>query len=187
MLPIILLAGSLNLIDIILYQIFATPNCTLLLPFCIIFYISILAETNRTPFDLAESEAELVAGYNTEYSAITFALFFLGEYCNMIAMSALMVIFFFAGWYLPLPEKELFILVHRVFNLLVSESSFKHLYIVAHKPICIVFKYFFSYLFSVHFFYYLVFSIKTIVVCFVFVVVRAMLPRYRYDILMTKN
>ena len=63
----------------------------------IIFFISILAETNRAPFDLPEAEAELVAGFNVEYSAMTFALFFLAEYSNMILMCSLMVILFFGG------------------------------------------------------------------------------------------
>jgi NADH-quinone oxidoreductase subunit H len=61
------------------------------------FFISTLAETNRAPFDLPEAEAELVAGYNVEYSAMGFALFFLGEYSNMILMSALTAILFFGG------------------------------------------------------------------------------------------
>jgi NADH-quinone oxidoreductase subunit H len=63
----------------------------------IIFFISILAETNRVPFDLPEAEAELVAGYNVEYSAFTFAAFFLGEYSNILIMSTLYVLFFFGG------------------------------------------------------------------------------------------
>jgi NADH-quinone oxidoreductase subunit H len=63
----------------------------------IIFFISLLAETNRAPFDLPESESELVSGYNTEYSSITFALFFLGEYSNILLMCALTVILFFGG------------------------------------------------------------------------------------------
>jgi len=67
------------------------------LPVSIIFFISILAETNRAPFDLPEAEAELVAGYNVEYSAIMFAAFFLGEYTNILLMSSLFVIFFFGG------------------------------------------------------------------------------------------
>jgi NADH-quinone oxidoreductase subunit H len=67
----------------------------------IIFIIAAFAETNRLPFDLPESEAELVAGYHTEYSSMKFALFFLGEYANMIAASAMMVTLFLGGWTLP--------------------------------------------------------------------------------------
>jgi NADH-quinone oxidoreductase subunit H len=68
----------------------------------VIFFISALAETNRHPFDLPEAEAELVTGYNVEYSAFTFALFFLGEYMNMILMSAMTAILFLGGWLPPL-------------------------------------------------------------------------------------
>src|SRR5213078_181395 len=67
----------------------------------LIFLIAAFAETNRLPFDLPESETELVAGYHTEYSSMKFALFFLGEYANMIAASAMMVTLFFGGWTLP--------------------------------------------------------------------------------------
>jgi NADH-quinone oxidoreductase subunit H len=67
----------------------------------VIFFISTLAETNRHPFDLPEAEAELVAGYNVEYSAMTFALFFLGEYSFMILMSAMTTILFLGGWLPP--------------------------------------------------------------------------------------
>lgn len=70
-------------------------------PIAIVFFISALAETNRHPFDLPEAEAELVSGYNVEYSAMGFALFSLGEYANMILMSALTVILFFGGWLPP--------------------------------------------------------------------------------------
>jgi NADH-quinone oxidoreductase subunit H len=69
-----------------------------LLPMAVVFFIAILAETNRAPFDLPEAEAELVSGYNVEYSSMTFAMFFLGEYINMILMSSLMTIFFLGGW-----------------------------------------------------------------------------------------
>jgi len=67
----------------------------------LLFFISCLAETNRAPFDLPEAEAELVAGYNVEYSSMGFALFFLGEYANMILMSVLCVILFLGGWLPP--------------------------------------------------------------------------------------
>lgn len=67
------------------------------LPVVVIFYVIILAETNRTPFDLPEAEAELVSGFNVEYSSTLFAMFFLAEYSNMILMSTLMVILFFGG------------------------------------------------------------------------------------------
>ena len=85
---VLLCVGSLNLTQIVMAQKtvwFAIP----LFPMFIIFFISALAETNRTPFDLPMSEAELVAGFHTEYSAMTFGLFFLGEYANMILLSAL--------------------------------------------------------------------------------------------------
>ena len=93
----VLMAGSLNIKYIILYQTsvwFVIP----LFPFWILFFICALAETNRAPFDLPEAEAELVAGYNVEYSSMGFALFFLGEYGNIIFMSAISSIFFFGGW-----------------------------------------------------------------------------------------
>lgn len=95
-LPSSLLAGSLNLVDIIVSQQI-TWYVFPLLPTALIFFISGLAETNRTPFDLPEAEAELVAGYNVEYSGFMFALFFLAEYSNMLLISALNVIFFFGG------------------------------------------------------------------------------------------
>nr|YP_010199549.1 NADH dehydrogenase subunit 1 [Crassiphycus birdiae]YP_010199649.1 NADH dehydrogenase subunit 1 [Crassiphycus corneus]UAD89407.1 NADH dehydrogenase subunit 1 [Crassiphycus birdiae]UAD89557.1 NADH dehydrogenase subunit 1 [Crassiphycus corneus] len=97
---VLLCSGSLNLTEIVLAQQkiwYAIP----LLPALVMFYISILAETNRAPFDLPEAEAELVAGYNVEYSAMGFALFFLGEYANMILMCGLTTILFLGGW-LPL-------------------------------------------------------------------------------------
>lgn len=99
-LAVILLAGSMNLTDIVNAQKtvwFVIPA----FPAFVMFLISILAETNRHPFDLPEAEAELVAGYNTEYSSMGFALFFLGEYIAMITMSAFTAILFLGGWLPP--------------------------------------------------------------------------------------
>lgn len=99
---VLLCVGSLNLTDVVLAQ----RNlwfCVPLLPMFVIFFVSALAETNRTPFDLPMSEAELVAGFHTEYSAMTFGLFFLGEYANMILLSALGAILFLGGWMSPIP------------------------------------------------------------------------------------
>jgi NADH-quinone oxidoreductase subunit H len=93
-LPVILATGSLNLTDIVYSQMLYGFNFFFFAPSAVIFFVSALAETNRAPFDLAEAEAEIVAGYNLEYSAIIFALFFLGEYGNMTLLSALWVIFF---------------------------------------------------------------------------------------------
>tara|TARA_A100001035_G_C27592228_1_gene412474 strand:+ start:174 stop:593 length:420 start_codon:yes stop_codon:yes gene_type:complete len=107
----------------------------------IMFFISVLAETNRHPFDLPEAEAELVAGYNVEYSAFGFALFFLGEYANMLLMSGLTVILFLGGWLAPFS-----------FLSFIPSSIW--------------------------------FGLKILIFVFVFIWVRAALPRYRYDQLM---
>ena len=103
---VILCVGSLSLTEIILSQE-AVWYVFPLFPACLMFFISCLAETNRAPFDLPEAEAELVAGYNVEYSSMGFALFFLGEYANMILMSGLCVILFFGGWLMPIPTFSL--------------------------------------------------------------------------------
>ena len=97
---VLLCAGSLNLSEIVEAQRgmwFALP----LLPMFVVFFISTLAETNRAPFDLPEGESELVAGYFVEYSSMSFALFFLGEYANMILMSSMTVVLFMGGWLPP--------------------------------------------------------------------------------------
>jgi NADH-quinone oxidoreductase subunit H len=97
---VLMCAGSLNLTQIVHSQEsvwYLIP----LFPLFIMFFISILAETNRSPFDLPEAEAELVAGYNVEYSAMGFALFFLGEYANMILMCSMCTILFLGGWLPP--------------------------------------------------------------------------------------
>ncbi len=97
---VMLVTGSMNLSEIVLAERVWWVDL-LLFPMFVIFVISILAETNRAPFDLPEGESELVGGYNVEYSAMTFALFFLGEYANMILMSAIAVILFLGGWLPP--------------------------------------------------------------------------------------
>lgn len=132
---ITLFTGSLNFFDIVNYQIAACYLIFPLFPLFIIYFIVILAETNRAPFDLAEAESELVAGYNVEYSGILFAMFFLAEYSNMIVLSAVGTMYFFGGWHGPFSYEVNFIL----------------------KILCFM---------------------------VMFVVVRAVLPRYRYDQLM---
>ncbi|MAH78772.1 MAG: NADH-quinone oxidoreductase subunit H, partial [Rickettsiales bacterium] len=112
-------------------------------PIFVIFFISTLAETNRAPFDLPEAEAELVAGYNVEYSSLAFGLFFLGEYGNMILMSSLTTILFLGGWFPPLDI------------------------------------YFFNVIPGFFWFF-----IKVCIILFLFLWIRATLPRYRYDQLM---
>ncbi len=103
---VLLSAGSLNLSTVVKAQEgygflswYFVPH----LPMFVVFLASILAETNRAPFDLPEGESEIVAGFNVEYSAMPFALFFLGEYANMILMSAITTILFLGGWLSPLP------------------------------------------------------------------------------------
>ncbi len=100
MVTVLICVGSLNLNDVVLAQR-TVWFCVPLFPMFIIFFISGLAETNRSPFDLAEGESEIVAGFMVEYSAMTFALFFLGEYTNMILMSAMTTILFLGGWLPP--------------------------------------------------------------------------------------
>lgn len=141
---VLLVTGSLNLSQIVEYQRTMPFWIQLLLaPMAVIFFVSVLAETNRLPFDLPEAEAELVAGYNVEYSSMSFALFFLGEYANMILVSAMTVTLFMGGYLPP-------------FNL-----SF-----LAFVPGVIWF------------------LSKTVFLLFVFLWLRATLPRYRYDQLM---
>jgi len=100
LITILLCVGSLNITEIVMAQSkiwYGIP----LFPILVLFFISALAETNRAPFDLPEAEAELLAGYNVEYSSMGFALFFLGEYANMILMSTLASILFLGGWLPP--------------------------------------------------------------------------------------
>jgi NADH-quinone oxidoreductase subunit H len=139
---VLLCVGSLNLKDIVLAQQnmwFIIP----LFPMFVVFFISALAETNRPPFDLPEAEAELVAGYQTEYSGMMYAMFWLGEYANILLMCSLGSILFLGGW---LPLADIFPL-----NLIPS-------------PIWMI--------------------LKILLLFFLFALVKAIVPRYRYDQLM---
>ena len=103
MVGVLMASGSLNMGDIIQAQhgLFGW-NWTWLFPLLLVYFISGVAETNRAPFDVAEGESEIVAGFHVDYSGMAFALFFIAEYVNMILISALTVIFFFGGWLSPL-------------------------------------------------------------------------------------
>ena len=139
---VLLCVGSLNLTDIVMAQQkiwFVIP----LFPMFVIFFISALAETNRPPFDLPEAEAELVAGYQTEYSGMMYAMFWLGEYANILLMCALGSILFLGGWLAPI---DLF-----PFSIIPS-------------PIWLM--------------------IKILFLFILFSLVKAIVPRYRYDQLM---
>ena len=139
---VLLCVGSLNLNDIVIAQQnlwFVIP----LFPMFVIFFISALAETNRPPFDLPEAEAELVAGYQTEYSGMTYAMFWLGEYANILLMCAMGAILFLGGWLSPL-EIYPFTLVP--------------------GPVWLV--------------------LKILLLFLLFALVKAIVPRYRYDQLM---
>lgn len=140
---VVLSAGSFNLSSIV-YAQEKVWYCLPHMPMFVLFFISALAETNRHPFDLPEAEAELVSGYNVEYSAMGFALFFLGEYANMLLMSALTTILFLGGW-LPLFPFFPFTFVP--------------------GPVW--------------------FGLKLTLFVILFVVMRACLPRFRYDQLMS--
>lgn len=139
---VVLISGSVNLTDIVLAQKKHWFGF-LLFPLFVIFFISSLAETNRTPFDLPEAEAELAGGYNVEYSSFVYALFYLAEYGNMILMSAFNTLLFLGGW-LPIVESSLTLKIPGI----------------------------------------IWFLLKVCVLLFIFLWVRATMPRYRYDQLM---
>jgi NADH-quinone oxidoreductase subunit H len=114
---VLMVSGSLNLSDIVYAQgrgYFASQGITFLswnwlplLPMLVVYFVSGVAETNRAPFDVVEGESEIVAGHMVEYSGMTFALFFLAEYMNMILISALVAVMFFGGWQAPI-DSDLF-------------------------------------------------------------------------------
>lgn len=118
--PVIFITGSFNFLDIINLQIYTgVSNFSFMLPSTVIIFISLLAETNRAPFDLPEAEAELVAGYNVEYSSLPFAFFFLGEYLNMITSSVFIVLMFFSGWGLFFKINLIFTLIFFFMKVLI--------------------------------------------------------------------
>ena len=117
-LSVVVVSGSLNLFDIVDDQK-TMPNIIILFPAFILFFIAGVAETNRAPFDLPEAEQELVGGFHTEYTGMKFAMFFMGEYINMITMSALITILFLGGWHAYiLPDIPLLVFGGKVFLLL---------------------------------------------------------------------
>jgi len=125
--------GSLNFVEIILFQsfiYFVIP----FFPLFLMFLISILAETNRAPFDLPEAESELVSGYNVEYAAMGFALFFLAEYSSMILMSALTVIMFLGGWLSFFIFSSNFLIAPITFGLKISLILFFYIWVRASFP-----------------------------------------------------
>jgi len=127
---VLLATGSLNLSEIVVAQKTMDWKVKLLLfPMMVVFFISILAETNRLPFDLPEAESELVAGYNVEYSSITFALFFLGEYMNMMLTSSMLVLLFWSGW-LPPIDWPIFYMVPPLFWFLLKVSCILLLFLI---------------------------------------------------------
>lgn len=133
LISILICVGSLNFNEIIVFQsfvYFALP----FFPLFLMFLISILAETNRAPFDLPEAESELVSGYNVEYAAMGFALFFLAEYSSMILMSALTVIMFLGGW-LSIPFFETNFLISPIsFGFKISLILFFYIWVRASFP-----------------------------------------------------
>lgn len=133
---VLLATGTLNLTEIVEAQKnFPWWMDVLLAPMAVVFFISVLAETNRLPFDLPEAEAELVAGYNVEYSSMTFAMFFLGEYANMILASAMTTTLFMGGYLPPFGIEALNIVPGVVWFLLkVSFLLFCFLWIRATLP-----------------------------------------------------
>ncbi len=136
MITVLLLAGSLNLSEIVRNQEGGIMSWHMvpLFPMFIMFFISGLAETNRTPFDLPEGEAELVGGFNTEYSSMTFALFFLGEYANMILMSAMTTTLFLGGWLSPFGAADTIIPGVIWFSAKIAFSLFCFIWIRATLP-----------------------------------------------------
>lgn len=159
--PIFAFTGSSSFNEIIMHQQIYGWNIFFFWPIAFIFFIAIIAETNRIPFDLVEAEAELVAGYNVEYSGITFAFFFLGEYANILQMSSWFVILFLGGGsYCPwLIDSKQRLMLFKFNNEIYTSINCQSLSIIY-------------------------FAIKVIMCCWIFVFIRGALPRVRFDQLM---
>lgn len=132
LIPVVLLSQSLNFIDIVLWQIKTIWFIIPLWPVALLFFVTILAETNRTPFDLPEAEAELVAGYNTEYASVFFIMFMFAEYSNVLLMSSIFVLLFLGGW--SLFFFDMFILPEVIFSVKIVFIAFIFIVIRASYP-----------------------------------------------------
>jgi NADH-quinone oxidoreductase subunit H len=124
--------GSLNFAEIVIFQKFIF-FCIPFFPIFLMFLVSILAETNRAPFDLPEAESELVSGYNVEYASMGFVLFFLAEYSAMILMSALTTIMFIGGW-VSVFDFSIFAIDSLVFSFKISLILFFYIWVRASFP-----------------------------------------------------
>jgi NADH-quinone oxidoreductase subunit H len=133
LISILACTGSLSFVHIIIFQN-STFFSTAFFPLFLMFLISILAETNRAPFDLPEAESELVSGYNVEYAAMGFALFFLAEYSSMILMSALSTVIFLGGWISWSALSTDIFLAPIVFGLKASAVLFFYIWVRASFP-----------------------------------------------------
>ena len=196
---IVLICSSFSIIEIVFYQQLNMFICLPLFPVFIIFFISILAETNRSPFDLPEAESELVSGYSTEYSASIFTMFFLAEYSNMILWGFLTVFFFLGGWVSPFFNQIqfFFFLKNKVFSsicLLFESNKNINLFLANNYKFAsfiFIFYYFLKYLYLKIFYLFvflfnsliIFFFIKVLIINFLFILVRASYPRYRFDAL----
>ena len=187
---IVLICSSFSIIEIIFYQQLYIFIFLPLFPIFIIFFISILAETNRSPFDLPEAESELVSGYSTEYSASLFTMFFLAEYSNMILWAFLTVFFFLGGWIIPFFNKlVLYFFLHYKISYYFFIFYFKNILpffilIFLTKIILILFKIIKTSIFFLFFFKIIFFIIKVLIVNFFFILIRSAYPRYRFDFLL---
>jgi len=219
LLPLVMLSGTFNLMDILLSQSITGWNIIFFFPLFVLFFITALAETNRSPFDLPEAESELVSGYNVEYSGFGFAFFFIAEYLNIIFMSCLITILFLGG------NLPLFGVVHAVeiyqeaFILETTNCNFSKITIIdcnnfinyylflisswfyaiftyklqnprlflfldlSTSDVCVLFfkTSLSNFFFQAHFGWFL---IKFFCMLWLFIAVRAIVPRYRYDQLM---